>query len=115
RARQLGNSVQGGTAGRVSRVRTGVRPPRMDSLKVMWIALRDGAVRGLFWILLVCGLLLLAVGSFANVGDAWRDFLKTTGASILASGVFAALLKSLQFMGVFRAELAAQQQGLADD
>ena len=58
------------------------------------------------WILLCFGILSLVLGTFVEFNnERWEKFLTTFGSSILASGIFALILKSIQFLGVFKEEL----------
>jgi hypothetical protein len=55
------------------------------------------------WVLLILGLIALTLGfvafpSYPNM----QSFLKTIGSTVLASGVFATLLKTYQYLGIFR-------------
>lgn len=59
------------------------------------------------YITLTLGIILLVFGIFGPIeSDDWRELLKAAGKSILAGGIFAILLKAIQFMGVFKEELA---------
>lgn len=58
------------------------------------------------WLMLILGLLCLTFGTFnESENKKLLDFLKELGKAILIGGVFAVLLKSIQFMGVFKEAL----------
>ncbi|WP_118974854.1 hypothetical protein [Taibaiella koreensis] len=59
------------------------------------------------WIFVCAGILLLTYGTFGPFDDTSKvsKYLIGLGTSILASGVFAAVLKSMQLMDVFRKDL----------
>lgn len=72
----------------------------------MWSAVKKTFPAALPWILLSAGILSLVLGTFVDfTNDKWEKFLTTFGSSILASGIFALILKSIQFLGVFKEEL----------
>ncbi len=50
-------------------------------------------------------LILFANSKFSPFTDYWNQFLEKTGFVSLTSGVFAAVLKSIQFTGLFKEEL----------
>lgn len=56
---------------------------------------------------LIIGILLFIYGTFNHFESLeWKDFWAGLGKTILASGIFALLLKTVQFMGVFKEELS---------
>ncbi len=58
------------------------------------------------WILLTIGVISITLGSFVDfTNENWEKYLTTLGGSVLASGIFALILKSVQFLGVFKEEL----------
>jgi hypothetical protein len=58
------------------------------------------------WMLLIIGLGLLLYTTFGTIDSGSnKELLKSIGNAILVGGVFAVLLKSIQFMGVFKEEL----------
>lgn len=72
----------------------------------MWNAAKKTFFSALPWILTCAGILALGFGSFVDFeNDKWEKFLQNVGSSILASGIFALVLKSIQFLGVFKEEL----------
>jgi len=72
----------------------------------MWNATKKTFFSALPWILTCAGVLALGMGSFVDFeNDKWEKFLQNVGSSILASGIFALVLKSIQFLGVFKEEL----------
>jgi hypothetical protein len=77
-----------------------------------FLQVRDRFIRNLYWVLTVLGLLLLLLqfgvdegyltlnfGQFANELIVW---LVSLGNPILIGGVFGSLLKSYQYLGIFR-------------
>lgn len=57
-------------------------------------------------ILLTVGIISITLGSFVSFENKnWEKYLTTLGGSVLASGIFALILKSVQFLGVFKEEL----------
>lgn len=55
------------------------------------------------WIMLIVGLISLLYGIFNKTADEnFLAFARDSGKAILTGGVFAVLLKSMQFMGVFK-------------
>jgi hypothetical protein len=68
----------------------------------------DLFVRGIPAICIVSGLLCLVIGYFALPKDdvAWRPFLVSTGQAILVGGVFAVILKTFQYVRIFKQEIA---------
>jgi len=59
------------------------------------------------YILLVIGLISYSFSVFGTFQNGnWQRFLEGIGKSILVSGIFAIVLKSIQFMGVFKDELS---------
>lgn len=58
------------------------------------------------WIILLLGGLSLSYGTFGTFrNDNWSEFYKTLGKSFLIGGIFGVLLKSMQFLGIFKDEL----------
>ena len=68
-------------------------------------SLKDKIYRNLFWILLITGMLLLYASSWNVFNEYVQDILEKIGLSVLSSGVFASVLKSLQFTGIFKREI----------
>ena len=83
----------------------------MDVVKI-WL------FKNLVWILTIVGVSLFLIGHFnADATDSALSFfdkfykflpsaLKGVGVAVLSSGIFAAVLKSIQFSGIFQEELA---------
>ncbi|WP_431121204.1 hypothetical protein [Flagellimonas flava] len=61
--------------------------------------------RNLFWILLIVGMLIIYASSWNVFNEYIKDILEKVGLSVLSSGVFASVLKSLQFTGIFKKEI----------
>jgi len=58
------------------------------------------------YLVLLFGLLAFLYGTFGTFQSSeWKDFWSGLGKTMVASGVFALLLKTIQFMGVFKEEL----------
>lgn len=58
------------------------------------------------WLTVLIGGLTLAYGSFGTFQDTrWSEFYLIFGKTLLTGGVFAVLLKSMQFMGIFKDEI----------
>lgn len=74
--------------------------------------------KNLVWILTIVGISLFLIGHFnSDTSDSALSFadrfykflpsaLKGVGVAVLSSGIFAAVLKSIQFSGIFQEELA---------
>lgn len=63
---------------------------------------------GLPWIFLLVGVILLVLANYhvdESLNKKLHSLLNSLGTSVLAAGVFAVLLKSLQYIGLFRDEL----------
>lgn len=58
------------------------------------------------WILVGVGLAFIIIGFIFEDSIKVYKFLTTTGSAILSSGVFAVILKTFQFVGVFKDELS---------
>lgn len=56
--------------------------------------------------LMVIGMSLLSISAFGMDDPTWKEFWSGTGKTMLAGGVFAVILKSYQFMGIFKEELS---------
>lgn len=66
--------------------------------------LRNWIYKNLFWLLLLVGILILYISSKIETVRI-QDVLEKIGLSVLSSGVFASVLKSLQFTGIFKKEI----------
>lgn len=63
--------------------------------------------KNLHWVLIIISIFLIILGyKFADESNLIDDILRNTGYSILGSGVFASILKSIQFVGIFKDELS---------
>jgi hypothetical protein len=63
--------------------------------------------QNLHWILIVISLILISLGYFLNDKENLiDDILRNVGYSIIGTGVFASILKSIQFVGIFKDELS---------
>jgi len=64
-------------------------------------------IRALPWVLGPIGLIVISIGFFIDIeGAKFSKFLIATGSAILSGGIFAVVLKSLQFTGIFKEELS---------
>ncbi len=61
--------------------------------------------KNLFWIFVILGVGLLYIGSFFDDAEYFGDIFEKAGIAILSSGVFTAVLKSLQFSQLFKEEI----------
>lgn len=79
---------------------------RLDSLNMDSTVIRETIYKYLFLILTVIGIVLylLARTDYPFV-EGYEDLLRDFGVAILSSGVFASVLKSIQFTGIFKKEL----------
>src|SRR5690554_949660 len=60
----------------------------------------------LHWLLIVLSIALISLGYYFNDDNNLIDeILRNSGYSILGTGVFASILKSIQFVGIFKDEL----------
>lgn len=66
---------------------------------------RDRIYKHLFIILLIAGILILYISSWQDISLYFQNILEKIGLAVLSSGVFAAVLKSLQFTGIFKKEI----------
>lgn len=58
------------------------------------------------WIMVIIGILTLAYGIFGTFENAkMSDFNKQLGSVLLTSGVFSVMVKSMQFVGIFKDEI----------
>lgn len=68
----------------------------------------DGFWKFAPWLFFLLGLVLIAVAYFAidvKTHESWHAFIISAGSLLLSAGVFAILLKSFQYIQVFREEL----------
>ena len=80
----------------------------VDTLKHIGAFSKDGFIRGLPWILAVLGSICLLIGYIvldAPEEKVARDLVTALGQATLVGGIFGAVLKSLQYAGVFRKAL----------
>lgn len=66
---------------------------------------RDWIYKYLFWRLIIIGMLILYMSSWDVFNLYLKDILEKIGLAVLSSGVFAAVLKSIQFTGIFKNEI----------
>lgn len=67
---------------------------------------RDFLLRWIIFILLFLGVALTLAGHFdIFFEEEWANLIESVGIAVLSSGIFAAVLKSIQFSGIFREEI----------
>ena len=67
--------------------------------------LRIKIYKNLFWILLLIGVFIIYMSTWGFFNTYFKYILEKIGLAVLSSGVFAAVLKSLQFTGIFKKEI----------
>jgi len=67
--------------------------------------IREKIYKNLFWVLVLLGIFILYMSSWNVFKEYFQDILEKIGLAVLSSGVFAAVLKSLQFTGIFKKEI----------
>jgi hypothetical protein len=65
----------------------------------------DKFLRNLAWICVVMGLLLITISNYKWFNSTFDTELNKIGYTVLTSGVFAGILKSFQFIGIFKTEI----------
>lgn len=71
-----------------------------------WIKTRNWIFEKLTWILIVLSLVLFLLSNSNFVDEKVSSLLEKAGLTVLSSGIFAAVLKSLQFTGIFKDEIS---------
>lgn len=66
---------------------------------------REKIYNNLFWILLIVGIAVIYISSWDTFNVYVQGILEKIGLSVLSSGVFASVLKSIQFTGLFKKEI----------
>lgn len=79
--------------------------------EITWKKIRLWIFENLTWILLVLSLLLFLLSSNNYFNPVVDSLLEKAGLTILSSGIFAAILKSLQFTGIFKEEISKVMVG----
>ncbi|WP_291870588.1 hypothetical protein [Maribacter sp.] len=72
------------------------------------LKLSKGVLKNILYVALFFGILFLALGYgglFHLTSESWKEVFKVAGTVILSSGVFMAIAKSEQFLGIFKDEL----------
>ncbi len=69
--------------------------------------------KNLTWVLIIISLILFLISHNRSLSNDLRSLLEKAGLAILSSGIFAAVLKSLQFTGIFRDEITKVMTGTA--
>jgi len=67
--------------------------------------IRAKIYNNLFWILLLLGVFIIYISTWDTFNEYLKYILEKIGLAVLSSGVFAAVLKSLQFTGIFKKEI----------
>lgn len=70
-----------------------------------WKDTRNWIYKNLFWLLIILSILIIWLASGID-NDWWQNILEKAGIAILSSGVFASVLKSIQFTGIFKEEVS---------
>lgn len=71
-----------------------------------WDKFRGKIYNNLFWILLFAGIFIIYMSTWDKVFNIYfLGILEKIGLSVLSSGVFASVLKSIQFTGIFKKEI----------
>ncbi|NER18762.1 hypothetical protein [Spongiivirga citrea] len=71
-----------------------------------WIKkVRKFLYKHLVWINIIISLVMFYLSTKAFISSDWQSILEKAGIAVLSTGVFAAVLKSLQFLGLFKEEL----------
>lgn len=71
-----------------------------------WDKFRGKVYNNLFWILLLAGIFIIYMSTWENAFNIYfLGILEKIGLSVLSSGVFASVLKSIQFTGIFKKEI----------
>ena len=77
----------------------------LTMINMTWKGIRTWIYKNLFWLLIIFSILILWISS-GITNQWWNNILEKTGIAILSSGVFASVLKSIQFTGIFKDELS---------
>lgn len=70
-----------------------------------WKQAKKGIYRYLAWIFIILSILLLWISEWGVFHSKFNSILEKFGFAIFSSGVFAAVLKSIQFTGLFKEEI----------
>jgi hypothetical protein len=65
----------------------------------------DAFLKNISWIFITLGLLLIMLALWNKLDDDFAQVISKIGFTILTSGVFAAIMKSFQFIGIFKQEI----------
>lgn len=65
----------------------------------------DAFLRNIAWIFIIVGLLLIMFSLWDKLDEQFAHAVNKIGFTILTSGVFAAIMKSFQFIGIFKQEI----------
>lgn len=68
--------------------------------------IRKYLLQNLAWISIVISCILFILSQWDYISEPIRNLLEKIGITVLSSGVFSAVLKSLQFTGLFREEIS---------
>lgn len=82
-----------------------------ENTRSNWKKIQDWVYKYMVWILIIGSLLLLLLGNIGVFNDRANSLLEKTGFAIMSSGVFAAVLKSIQFTGIFKEEIESIMLG----
>lgn len=73
--------------------------------KIDWLTVRNWIFQRLTWILIILSLIAFLLSASTLFIDKVNDLLEKAGLTMLSSGIFTAILKSLQFTGIFKEEI----------
>lgn len=65
----------------------------------------DAFLRNIAWIFIILGLILIIFSLWDKLDEQFAHAVNKIGFTILTSGVFAAIMKSFQFIGIFKQEI----------
>ena len=65
----------------------------------------DAFLRNISWIFIIIGLLLIMFSLWKKLDEEFAHAVSKIGFTVLTSGVFAAIMKSFQFIGIFKQEI----------
>lgn len=65
----------------------------------------DSFLKNMAWIFIILGLLIIMLSTCDYFTDSIQELINKIGFTMLTSGVFAAIMKSFQFIGIFKQEI----------
>lgn len=70
-----------------------------------WKSTTDSFLRYIAWIFIILGLILILLSTNKSIDSGFAEIISKIGFTVLTSGVFAAIMKSFQFIGIFKQEI----------